>query len=83
LRRDARQDGAESLAAFRRGAVGSAALGPVDDDRIAFLAEDGLHPSHRDFEFALIDGTIVKVHRHGAGAKGGLKIRLSAGRAEG
>jgi hypothetical protein len=24
---------------------------------------------------ALIDGTIVKVHRHGAGAKGGLKIR--------
>ena len=28
-----------------------------------------------DFEYALIDGTIVKVHRHGAGAKGGLKIR--------
>jgi transposase len=34
-----------------------------------------------DFEYALIDGTIVKVHRHGAGAKGGLKIRPSAGRA--
>jgi transposase len=28
-----------------------------------------------DFEYALIDGTIVKVHRHGSGAKGGLKIR--------
>ena len=34
-----------------------------------------------DFEYALIDGTIVKVHRHGTGAKGGLKIRPSAGRA--
>jgi transposase len=28
-----------------------------------------------DFEYALIDGTIVRVHRHGTGAKGGLKIR--------
>lgn len=28
-----------------------------------------------DFEYALIDGTIVRVHRHGIGAKGGLKIR--------
>ena len=36
-----------------------------------------------DFEYAIIDGTIVKVHRHGAGAKGGLKIRPSAGRAAG
>ena len=34
-----------------------------------------------DFEYAAIDGTIVKVHRHGAGAKGGLKIRPSAARA--
>ena len=34
-----------------------------------------------DFEYALIDGTIVKVHRHGTGAKGGLKIRPSARRA--
>ena len=34
-----------------------------------------------DFEYALIDGTIVKVHRHGTGAKGGLKIRPSANRA--
>ena len=25
-----------------------------------------------DLEFAMIDGTIVKVHRHGQGAKGGL-----------
>ena len=35
-----------------------------------------------DLEYALIDGTIVKVHRHGSGAKGGLKIRPSANRAE-
>jgi transposase len=34
-----------------------------------------------DFEYALIDGTIVKVHRHGGGAKGGLSIRPSADRA--
>ena len=35
------------------------------------LAEDA------DFEYAMIDGTIVKVHRHGQGAKGGLKARPS------
>ena len=34
-----------------------------------------------DFEYAMIDGTIVRVHQHGAGAKGGLKIRPSGGRA--
>ena len=28
-----------------------------------------------DMEYAMIDATIVKVHRHGHGAKGGLKIR--------
>ena len=33
------------------------------------LAEDA------DFEYTMIDGTIVKVHRHGQGAKGGLKAR--------
>ena len=31
-----------------------------------------------DFEYAIIDGTIVRVHQHGTGAKGGLKIRRSA-----
>jgi transposase len=31
-----------------------------------------------DFEYAIIDGTIVRVHQQGAGAKGGLKIRPSA-----
>ena len=33
-----------------------------------------------DLEYALIDGTIVRVHQHGTGAKGGLKIRRSASR---
>ena len=28
-----------------------------------------------DFEYVMIDGTISKVHRHGQGAKGGLKIK--------
>ena len=31
-----------------------------------------------DMEYAMVDATIVKVHRHGHGAKGGLKIKLSA-----
>ncbi len=31
-----------------------------------------------DLEVAMVDGTIVKVHRHGQGAKGGLKARPSA-----
>jgi transposase len=34
-----------------------------------------------DFEYALIDGTLVRVHQHGTGAKGGLKIRRSGARA--
>ena len=35
-----------------------------------------------DLELAMIDGTIVKVHRHGQGAKGGLRARpLAAPRA--
>jgi transposase len=33
-----------------------------------------------DFEYALIDGTIVSVHQKASGAKGGLKIRLSGDR---
>lgn len=33
-----------------------------------------------DFEHALIDGTIVRVHQHGTGAKGGLTIRPSGAR---
>jgi putative transposase len=36
-----------------------------------------------DFEYVMIDGTICRVHQHGAGAKGGLKIRLSGARAAG
>lgn len=28
-----------------------------------------------DMEYAMIDATIVKVHRHGRGSKGGLKAR--------
>ncbi len=36
-----------------------------------------------DFEYALIDGTIIKVHRHGTGAKGGLSVKPSAVHAAG
>ena len=32
-----------------------------------------------DMEYAMIDGTIVKVHRHGQGVKGGLRARPSGG----
>jgi transposase len=31
-----------------------------------------------DLEYAIVDATIVKVHRHGQGTKGGLKVRPSA-----
>lgn len=34
-----------------------------------------------DFEYVMIDGTICRVHQHGAGAKGGLTIRPLAVRA--
>ena len=37
----------------------------------------------RDFEYAMIDGTIVRVHQQGTGARGGLIVRRSDGRAEG
>jgi transposase len=33
-----------------------------------------------DMAVAMIDGTIVKVHRHGQGSKGGLEVRPSASR---
>ena len=36
-----------------------------------------------DFEYALIDGTIVSAHQKASGAKGGLRIRPSAARAAG
>ncbi len=36
---------------------------------------------NNDFEYATIGGTIIRVHQHGAGAKGGLKIRPLADRA--
>ena len=31
-----------------------------------------------DLEYAMVDATIVKVHRHGQGAKGGLTAKPSA-----
>lgn len=36
-----------------------------------------------DFEYALIDGTIVSVHQKASGAKGGLRIRPSGARKAG
>jgi putative transposase len=33
-----------------------------------------------DFEYLIIDSTIVRAHQHATGAKGGLKIRRSAAR---
>ena len=34
-----------------------------------------------DFEYLIVDSTIVRAHQHASGAKGGLKIRPSAARA--
>ena len=36
-----------------------------------------------DFEYLIIDSTIVRAHQHASGAKGGLAIRRSDARAEG
>ena len=36
-----------------------------------------------DFEYVMLDSTIVRAHQHSAGAKGGLKIRPSGARAGG
>ena len=36
-----------------------------------------------DFEYAMIDGTIVRVHQQGTGARGGLIVRRSDVRAAG
>ena len=36
-----------------------------------------------DFEYVLIDGTIVRLHQHGAGAKGGPAVRRSVARGVG
>ena len=33
-----------------------------------------------DFEYLMLDSTIVRAHQHAAGAKGGLKMRRSAAR---
>jgi transposase len=34
-----------------------------------------------DFEYVILDATIVRAHQHAAGAKGGLRLRPSAARA--
>ena len=34
-----------------------------------------------DFEYLIVDSTIVRVHQHAAGGKGGFKIKRSAARA--
>ena len=42
------------------------------ENMFAVLADDP------DFEYLIIDATIVRAHQHASGAKGGLKIRQSA-----
>jgi transposase len=43
---------------------------------LAALADDP------DFESVIIDGTIIRVHQHAAGGKGGFKNKRSGGRVE-
>jgi putative transposase len=47
----------------------------VWDRLFAAMAEDP------DFEYAMIDSTIVRAHQHAAGKKGGLKLARSAAHA--
>ena len=71
---------ARSAGVLRKVVLGLEALPPVGPAGVfdAVFKELSGEP---DFEYALIDGTIVKVHRHATGAKGGLSIRPSASRA--
>ena len=52
----------------------------VEADRFACIFEALC--GEPDMEYAMIDGTIVKVHRHGQGAKGGLQVRPLASQKE-
>ena len=45
--------------------------GGVFDQIFEALSDDA------DFEYVIVDGTIVRVHQHGTGAKAGRKIRPS------
>lgn len=47
----------------------------VWDQVFAALSDDP------DFEYLIIDSTIVRAHQHASGAKGGLKLKRSVGRA--
>ena len=50
-------------------------------DKGVFIAMfDALGREDADMEYAMIDATIVHVHRHGQGAKGGLSVRPLAAR---
>ena len=48
----------------------------VWDRLFAAMADDP------DFEYLMVDSTIVRAHQHAAGKKGGLKLARSAARAE-
>ncbi len=52
--------------------VGSPWRGDVWDRLFAAMADDP------DFEYVMIDSTIVRAHQHAAGKKGGLKLVRSA-----
>src|SRR6187200_1619955 len=52
--------------AFRRScSLDCACWGALFDQVFAALSDDA------DFEYVIVDGTIVRVHQHGTGAKGG------------
>jgi transposase len=55
------------------------ALPPLDFEGGCFESLFEALSGDPDFEYAIIDGTIVRVHQHGTGAKGGLEIRPLAG----
>ena len=53
------------------------ALPKVGEGRRFLSYVQGVLAEDADFEYTMIDGSIVKVHRHGQGAKGGLKAKPS------
>src|SRR5262249_48159238 len=57
--------------------IGKSGLSAPRSERAGFqdLSDDP------DFEYVLIDATLIRAHQHGTGAKGGLKNRPLANRA--
>ena len=66
-----------------RGRIGDRRRAHAARQGEAPVGEDAAMADDPDFEYVMIDSTIVRAHQHAAGKKGGLKLVRSAARAAG